>query len=310
MQTQTILEIINHLSHLDLSTYPYSKAKQLIGMLGKIGVIVVTLHPRKRIFRARPNCNGEHFSKVSDISYKPAHLNNTFQRASTPNMTMFYGSIIPENIKIGELNNSRLIGSFEVVNLLRNPESSGEQVLTYGKWIVTKKINLFAVLFHQNFLDKSSYTRELYNGYHVFLNKFPKFKTDSFIISTFFANEFAKSFTPNDYNYLLSACFTEMAVEKNLAGVLYPSVRVEGAGFNVAIHPHYVDNCMELEAVGECTVYKRRRDTKVDNDLVALVLAGQKEFELKPVLPQFHWGRERIIKLLYPDILINKRIKM
>lgn len=138
-------------------------------------------------------------------------------------------------------------------------------------------------------------------GYNAFLNKYSKFKRESLMVSTFFANEFAKSFTPNDYDYLLSACSTETVVEKNLAGVLYPSVRVEGAGFNVAIHPYYVDNCMELEAVGECTVYKRRRDAKVDNDMVALVLSGQKEFELKPVLPQYHLGREKIIPLLYPE---------
>ena len=130
---QAVPEILNALSCLDLSKYPYKTVKHLMKNLGKIGAIVVTLHPGKRILRARPNCNGEHFSKVSGISYKPAQFNTTFQRASSPNMTMFYGGVIPENIKIGELSSPRVIGSFEVVNLLRSPESSGEQVLTYGK---------------------------------------------------------------------------------------------------------------------------------------------------------------------------------
>ena len=271
-------------------------------MLGKVAIIGTTLHPGKRIYRARPNENGEHFSKCCELSYKPANKNFTFQRASTPQTTMFYGAVLPPNLNFGELDSTQIVGLFEVVDFMRSTDSSGEKVLTFGKWVVTKKINLYSVLFHKNYLTKSSYSKKMYGGYLNFLNLFPAFRKDSLMISHFFANQFAKSITPVDYSYMLSACFAEMTVEKGLAGVLYPSVRTEGKGFNVAISPNHADNCLELEAVGECTVYKRKGQTFVDNEQSALVLVGQKEFSLKPVLPQYHAGREIIMAQLYSSI--------
>lgn len=299
MINSKVIAVLTELSKLNLARYPYYEIKNLIGKLGKVAIIGATFHPGKRIYRARPNENGEHFSTASQLSYKPASYNLTFQRASTPHTTMFYGAVLPPNLKFGELDSTQVVGLFEVLDFMRSTDSSGERVLTFGKWVVTKKINLCAVLFHHDFLSKSNYTQTMYDGYINYLNRFPKFKVDSLLVSDFFAKQFAKSFTPIDYYYMLSSCFSEMIVEKGLAGVLYPSVRTEGKGFNVALSPYYADNCLELEAVGECTVYKRRGQTFVDNEQSALVLVGQKDFTLKPVLPQFHAGRDIIMSELY-----------
>ncbi|MBK9638542.1 MAG: hypothetical protein IPO63_12285 [Bacteroidetes bacterium] len=281
-----------------MSKYPIYEVKRLIRKLGKVAVVAMHLHPGKRIIRARPNYNGEKFSKVSELSYKPGRYNLKFQRASSPRMTMFYGSLIPDFYRPNEILNARVIGCFESIPLIRENQNSGVQVISFGKWIVTKKISLCAIVFHKNFLLKNSFANELNSGYEEFVKRYPDFEKDSLMVSSYFANYFANNKIADDYDYIMSACFTEMAVEKGFAGVLYPSVRGEGHGFNVAIHPYFVDSAMELEAVGQSTIYKLGTELFLDNDLVALVLKGQMEFNLKPVLPNFHLGRENVIKEL------------
>ncbi len=93
---------LQKLSKLDLSTSSCDEAKSLIRQFGKIGTIIETLHEGKVIVRARPNYNGERFHKRSELSYRPQEYNKTFQRASTPNRTMFYGTSIPDMIQDGE----------------------------------------------------------------------------------------------------------------------------------------------------------------------------------------------------------------
>jgi hypothetical protein len=200
-----------------------------------------------------------------------------------------------------QLDSERVIGAFEAIKLLRDSEPSGEATVSYSKWVVVKDIPFVSVVSHKKFLEKNSYLEELHTAYQGFLNQCsPEVINNSNVAMDFFADEFAKDFTPNDYDYLLSALFTEMIVSKGFAaGVLYPSVRTGGQGFNVAIHPSFIDNNhLELEAVAECTLYKRGKRTMVDNETVAMVLKGQDSFELKPVLPEYHVGRERILKEL------------
>jgi len=121
-------EIIDELKRLDLKTNPYRKAKELISQIQKYGLIQTTLHSNKVIIRARPNRNGERHTTKDSVSYKPAHLNTTFQRASTPNNTMFYGCVVPEKIGFGEPDTSRVTAIFEVSDLIRN-DADGEEIV-------------------------------------------------------------------------------------------------------------------------------------------------------------------------------------
>lgn len=297
-----IEDAINILRELDLSKYPIEQVIGQIGRLKRIGAVKTTLHPGKVILRARPNYNGERYSTVEELSYKPAKDNKTFQRASTPNMTMFYGATLPDNVKISQRDNARVVGAFESVKLLRDPDSdtSGEQVITYGKWGVTKNIPLITIVNHKTFLERNPSAGDLYNAYQDFLKaQTQEIIDNSTLVMDFLANEFGKKDISGNYDYIISAIFTEMIVRNgHAAGILYPSVRTGGVGFNVAIHPSFVDH-MELEAAGECTVYKHGKRTIVDNETQAIVPSGQKGFKLEPVPPQHHVGREKIIKELY-----------
>ena len=104
----TIDEVITELRGLKLETNPDKKVRELLSQIGKVGFMSVTLHKGASVMRARPNNDGERFTKKADYSYKPQEFNKTYQRASTPNQTMFYGCVLPDNIEPGEFADSRV----------------------------------------------------------------------------------------------------------------------------------------------------------------------------------------------------------
>jgi len=80
------------------------------------------------------------------------------------------------------------------------------------------------------------------------------------LLSEFFSQEFGKEDIVNDYDYLISAVFSEIITNDfNYDGILYPSVRMGGEyGYNVAIKPEAVDKKLVLDVIGESTYYKNK----------------------------------------------------
>lgn len=252
MDKQTI---INRLEALDLSQYPYFEIRELIRGFGKVGFIIFTLHPGKTITRAR--CDGN-LKTVSDLSYKPQQYNKQCQRASTPMRTMFYGCIVPEEQNIID---TRFISACESSSLIREGiETSGEQTITFGKWEVIEDIHLLVVIHKDYFYDAdNSLLGELKIAYEDFLMKYPDAAKDIDISAKYFAKEFSKKNEDGfDYNYLISAIFTEVVTTDHaFDGVMYPSVQTGGQlGFNVAITPDAVDKKMKLVVAYETQIKK------------------------------------------------------
>ncbi|MGE5354791.1 MAG: hypothetical protein ACM3PT_01000 [Deltaproteobacteria bacterium] len=115
-----ISKIIESIKKLDLSTYPKDEVLYMFNKVGEIAFINLTFHKGKSIIRTRPNFNGKHFEKKSDYSYKPQSQNTKYQRASTPNKTMFYGSVVPDFPKPGELDNMRVTSLIETLQFLND----------------------------------------------------------------------------------------------------------------------------------------------------------------------------------------------
>ena len=252
MDKQTI---INRLEALDLSQYPYFEIRELIREFGKVGFIIFTLHPGKTITRAR--CDGN-LKTVSDLSYKPQQYNKQCQRASTPMRTMFSGCIVPEEQNIID---TRFISACESSSLIREGmETSGEQTITFGKWEVIEDIHLLVVIHKDYFHDAdNSLLGELKIAYEDFLMKYPDAAKDIDISAKYFAKEFSKKNEDGfDYNYLISAIFTEVVTTDHaFDGVMYPSVQTGGQlGFNVAITPDAVDKKMKLVVAYETQIKK------------------------------------------------------
>lgn len=293
-----IYKVIENIKKLDLSQYPYSEIVTQIANAGIIGHIVVTLRPGYPIFRARPNGNGEHFFSKCQLTYKPHQLNTSCQRASLPNTTMFYGSILPEIIVAGDLDNTRVAPTFEAVSWLRDKTTKGHGKVTYSRWVATENLNLMAIVQHKDFLDKSSYIRELMGSYDEFLENNIEKKESSMAFTTFLANEFAKEVKENDYEYLISAAYSKFAVDNGFDGVLYPSVKMGGAGLNVALTPEAADMKLQLSLVLECSAYKLYDRTVLDNDYQAILYPNQTHFELIKIDGEEHGGVENCLNEL------------
>ncbi|WP_439507041.1 hypothetical protein [Sediminibacterium sp.] len=272
--------IIEHLKSLDLSTYPKDEILSLFKQVGKIGHVVVTFHRGKSVMRARPNYNGERFEKKSDYSFKPQEYNTTYQRASTPNQTMFYATAIPETLQPGELDNMRVIGVAETIPMLRDKTKSGYQKVSFGRWYVHEDIHLLAIVQKDKYAEESSYTKELSDAYKEFIAGTPKdILEGSLAYITFLADEFSKEDIRGDYDYMISALFSELVTQRGLDGIFYPSVRVGGKGFNIAITPEATKK-LGLYVAGECSMYKLKDHTVVGNDAIVELKGTEEEFKL------------------------------
>jgi len=277
MDVRTIIE---SLKKLDLSKYPKDEILSLLKQLGDIGYIVVKFHKGKSVMRARPNYNGERFEKKSDYSFKPQKCNKTYQRASTPNQTMFYATTIPENVKPGELANMRIIGVAETIPMMRDKNKSGYQKISFGRWFVNEDIKLLAIVHKDTYLKQSNYTRELVSAYEAFINsQSPEIIEKSLLFQTYLADEFSKAEIRDDYDYMISALFSELVTKSGLDGVIYPSVRVGGAGFNIAITPEATAK-LSLHVAGECSIYKLKDHTVVGNDAIVKLDGTEENFKL------------------------------
>lgn len=275
-----IENIITALKKLDLSKYPKDEIEELLNKVGLIASVIVTFHKGKSVMRARPNWENERFKHKSELSYKPQDRNKTYQRASTPNQTMFYATSVPDVLEKGELDNMRIIGVTETIPMLRDKTSCGVQKISFGRWVVQDDINLMAIVHHKAYYKESNYTRELVNAFKFFSKSYPKDVIDkSLKFQDYLADEFAKYNIRDDYDYMISAIFTENITKHNLDGIIYPSVRTGGKGFNIAIKPKATEK-LALYVAGECTVYKYKDKVIIGNDAIVELNGKQDEFEL------------------------------
>lgn len=288
---------IAELKQLDLSKEPKDKILELFNQFGKFGLVQKSFHPGKTVIRARTNKPGETFTTRAQLSYKDPQYNKTYQRASTPQQTMFYGGAVHEDLQVNELDNARVIASLETSYLLRDMGQEGEQTVTFSKWKVTKDIHMAAICYHKDFTDKNSHTKELYEAYHGWINSLgdDQLRERSGAITEFLAGEYAKKEIHSHLAYMISALFAERSVQRGHAGIYYPSVRADAMGFNVALSPDCVDSSLQLVAAGECIIYKKGDHTIVDNETICEVNDDTVPFTFQPVPPVYRRGKESIL---------------
>lgn len=293
-------ELIERFKALDLSARPESEIRRLFNELGKMVGLNVTYHKGKVVTRARINYEGVEFRQKKEFSFKPEKYNSTYQRASTPNKTMFYATSIPDKLEQGELDNMRVIGLAETVPFMRDPSiKTGYQKISFGLWEVVEDINLIAIVHKETYQKESNYTRELVSAYNNYIkNVPPEIANKSLKFFTYLADEFAKEAIKDDcdYDYMISAIFSELTAKQGLDGIIYPSVRAAGKGFNIAITPEATKK-LKLNVAGECSVVKFGDTTYMGNDAIAELTGNEtndERFEMTPM----NQGLERILNQL------------
>jgi len=280
----SISEIINKLKKIDLSSYPEKEVETLLKELFQNPIPIITTDYRypKEIERAVNNTEDEPiFNSKNRISFKPAKYNTTHQRASTPNNTMFYASVIPENnLSKDEIQYARITGAKEVVDLFRE-NIDGERTVTFGKWEIQDLISV-TTIFDPNVDYKIAYINEVKEFYKKQKLSDEQIEQRDEVLA-FLADEFSKRVDKgNNYEYLISAIVTELIVNHNSDGVLYPSVQADGYGLCLALHPRVMDR-LKLIKVLQCKIKKEGKDESILNERVCKIGDETDNFELKEI---------------------------
>lgn len=260
------LKILGVLSDLNLEEYPTEEIRGLLHeLVYKVPLYVTDFHQGRCIERAVNNTVEEPlFISKARISYKPKHLNGNYQRASIPNETMFYGSVL--FLDEDKIEYERIIGAYEACELLRD-DLEGESLITFGKWEVIEDLPLVTII--DPYKDYSS---KYLNGLKVAQNNFIKGlisdEDDRECVNhiySFLSSEFSKQVKrKEEFNYLISSIFANSIVSSNFDGVYYPSVQAFGEGMCVAIIPEAVDKLC-LKKVMLCNIEKHGKVVQIDN---------------------------------------------
>ncbi len=193
---------------------------------------------------------------------------------------MFYATAVPEKLNQGELDNMRVIGVAETIPMLRDKQKSGYKKISFGRWIVNEDLNLLAIIHKDSYYHANSFTRELVEAFTLTSRSVPKdIFEKSLTIQTYLAEEFSKEKINGDYDYMISAIFAEIAIKQGYDGVFYPSVRVQGQGFNIAITPEATKK-LAIYVAGECSIYKVKDHTIIGNDAIVELDGKQENFEM------------------------------
>ncbi|WP_319229526.1 hypothetical protein [Draconibacterium orientale] len=277
-------DILGKLQALDLTQIPNKEIKELLTILFQFGIPIITTdynYP-KIIERAVNNTEEEtEFNSKSRISFKPAAYNTTYQRASTPETTMFYASVIPEGeLSTSEIEYSRIIGAWETVDVLRE-NSDGERLITFGQWQIQEQVSVMTI-FDPNLDYQVKYINEVRDFYNK--QRLPEdlnqIRND---VLGYLAFEFSKVVSKgNNHDYMISAILTELATANGADGVLYPSVQGNGAGLCVSLHPRIM-NKLKLVKVLQCKLTKKGNEAKLLNIKHCEVKDNSETFKLEEI---------------------------
>lgn len=300
-----VQEILAELRVLELHTYPRDRAEKLIQRLVRLGVVIVQLLPGKTLLRLRPNNNGAKHTSKDQLWYRPQKNNTTYQRASTPKATMFYGCLqgnTPEGKENRtEIVNAQLACAVETFKWFRDKRSCCYQKITYSRWQVTNLIEIVGIVHFPKFVEATPFAKELNAAHKDFLTKYKGIEQQTALISEFFADQFGRddADSSHDYLYLLSAVYSEIIVKSGFQGVMYPSVRVEGQSLNVALTPETVHSSLKLIAAGEGSIYKYLGNGFIDNDAQAETILDENKIEYIDITDErFHIGQEKMLNHL------------
>jgi len=287
------LDIIKFISK-DLSQINYGNLYKLIGDLKLSCILPFKIPKGTKIIRLRPSINIP-FDNLSQISYNPN--NNDYGRANSPNSIMFYGAV-----EVPKAYNPLLTSSFEILHILENGKYKIDKdsiELTFGEWITQKEISVVPIIYFQKYLQKNILFKSIYENY---CNSFLSNDRDTAIIN-FIANEFAKSHIIKKSDYKISAVFTDYIMNfftGNPQGVLYPSVRTDGLGFNIALKPSVIDSrYLKLERVYTMNMYIKGSVGALDGKDYTDKIDCNGKFKLEKCLKDdWNKGREYCLSLI------------
>lgn len=277
------MDLLEKLRALDLDKVSKEEIDALLNQIGALPIMKTDYREGKLFLRAVRNSDRDtDFSTVARLSYCPPECNNNFLRASTPEHTMFYGSVVKDGYTPEDVNYARITACCEISELLRdNNIEEGERIITIGTWRVKGKLEV-GTIFDPNKIYDIEYLENIKNAYIKYLENFTDLKEKGLAFLEYLSSEYSKDVKNGEnYKYLVSALFSRIAAQR-CDGILYPSVRAAGIGLCLAIKPEAMEN-LELVRVHKCLLKKENGVVRITFLKLCEVEEGADNFELLEV---------------------------
>jgi hypothetical protein len=230
--------------------------------------------------------NDDIFTTEERISYNKNTNGMAFGRATYEETTAFYGSLNTAIV------NCDATSAFEIL-----PHSTDDKIERYnivsGKWVMQRDMDLFFIGGGGNLLHLCDDGVSRHNLLYDYIRQDKSNIIILKIIDTFLCDEFSKVVDPNTpWNYKISACYSEILKEKGEVGVVYPSVKSNGAGLNIVLFPPSVDKgLIKLERAFYGTHYNRKGEYINEYNLLADIddgiLRWREDYAVLKPLPNF-----------------------
>lgn len=279
------MENLKELKRIDLAQNSVEEINQLLNQIGPLPIMRSEYHKGKIFDRAvRIKENEADFNTKARLSYAPVKYNVNYLRASTPENTMFYGSVLKDNFTVEDRGYSRITACCETSELLRdNSIPKGERLMIIGSWEVQETITL-ATIFDLTKEYEIDYLQKIKTDYLAMLKQNPELENKGIEYLKFLAKEFSKDVkNGNNQEYHISALFSTLISNTGVDGVLYPSVRAAGIGLCVALHPKVADK-LKLISVRKCRLKKESGQVKITYLKACDVNDDSQPFELLDVV--------------------------
>lgn len=252
-------EIIKKLESIDLNDVNIEYIRALLFQLKSVQSIKSELSPENIIIRCR---RGRNYTSRKDMSYKPLCLCQSYQRATLPNQTAFYG-VLSDDVDHWE--NARAIGISECSAL--SDVESGREYMSVSLWKIKEPITTYCIVSSNSYLDVDvSGNRLLGDLRNFYTNKFPD-NEDASSASDFIVREFSKLVPEgHDCEYKISATWADMILNTvGFEAIAYPSVQLGGqAGLNFALRPEVADSKLILDKIISFCLYKSKKSKEIN----------------------------------------------
>lgn len=260
-------EILRRLNKLDLKQASDYDIQDLLAYMIENGVlpaIQVKLPAYTVITRSRA---GENYYTKEALSYKPVDECKTYQRATRPGETIFYGVIADKKY---QLEAARAITMMECSELMRKGlHTKGVESHVVGQWLTKRELVLWGLFSDQTFQDcsKNALVQQCKNSFEEIISKMPN-KTESLAFSRFIAKQFFQIVkNGKEWKYKISSNLVSIIRKLpnyNFDGIIYPSGRSKGQyGVNVAIFPDAADKVLVFNKKAKQVLYKYKKNVFV-----------------------------------------------
>ncbi len=241
----TTTDLLKDLSNITNKDNPDKIRKLILSTRAKIIIPKLVLGKGCYIYRATPITNISDINDSKRLSYKPASLNKTYQRASTPFNTMFYGIVC-------NTNKNAVVGCLgETCDCLRNIDSPNKHYkVVVSEWILKKDVALVQMI-----SVKGDNKSEVFNNQKEIIKLIrennAQNEQENIEFLEFMSNEFKKK-CQQESDYWISAIYTEFLTQlMGYDGIVYESVQAIDPALSevkcVALTPNFTDNNLSFK---------------------------------------------------------------